>query len=46
MASLDSRGMVGRINERDHKILLQTKYISCEPHSLREEMLTSKYLLP
>ena len=34
MASLDPRGLIGRIYVGDHKTLLHTKYISCGPHGL------------
>ena len=37
LANLDPRGMVGRIYEGDHKILLHTKYISCGPHGFTED---------
>ena len=37
VASLDPRGMVGRIYVGDHQKLLHTKYISCGPHGFREE---------
>ena len=37
MASLDPRGMVGRIYVGDHLSLLHTKYLSSGPHSFREE---------
>ena len=32
VASLDHRGLIGRIYVGDHKTLLQSKYISCGPH--------------
>ena len=37
MASLDPRGLIGRIYVGDHKTLLHTKYISSGPHGFREE---------
>ena len=37
MASLDPRGLIGRIYVGHHKALLHTKYISCGPHGFREE---------
>ena len=37
MASLDPRGMVGRIYVGDHLTLLHTKYLSSEPYGFREE---------
>ena len=37
MASLDSRGLIGRIYVVDHYTLLHTKYISSGPHGFREE---------
>ena len=37
MASLDPRGLIGRIYVGDHKTLLYTKYISSGPHGFREE---------
>ena len=37
MASLDPRGMVGRIYKGDHLTLLNTKYLSSGPHGFREE---------
>ena len=37
VANLDHMGMVGSINEGDHKILLHTKYLSYGPHGFREE---------
>ena len=36
-ASLDPRGLIGRIYVVDHYTLLQTKYISSGPHGFREE---------
>ena len=39
MASLDPRGIVGRIFEGDHLTLLPTKYLSSGPHGFREEDL-------
>ena len=37
MASLDPRGLIGRIYVVDHYTLLYTKYISSGPHGFREE---------
>ena len=37
MASLDPRGMVGRVNVEDHQTLLHTKSVSSGPHGFREE---------
>ena len=37
VASLDPRGLIGRIYVGDHYTLLHTKYISCGPHGFREE---------
>ena len=37
MASLDPRGLIGRIYVGDHQTLLYTEHISCEPHGFREE---------
>ena len=37
MASLDPRGLIGRIYVGDHQTLLYTKYISSGPHGFREE---------
>ena len=37
VASLDPRGMVGRIYVVDHLTLLHTKYLSSGPHGFREE---------
>ena len=37
VASLDPRGMIGRIYVGDHYTLLQSKYISSGPHDFREE---------
>ena len=37
VASLESRGLTGRIYVGNHLTLLQTKYISCGPHSFRDE---------
>ena len=36
-ASLDPRGLIGRIYIGDHKTLLHTKYISSGPHGFRVE---------
>ena len=37
MASLDPRGLIGRIYVVDHDTLIHTKYISSGPHGFREE---------
>ena len=37
VASLEPRGLTGRIYAGDHLTLLHTKYISCEPHGFGEE---------
>ena len=37
VASLGTRGLIGRIYVEDHYTLLHTKYISCGPHGFREE---------
>ena len=37
VASLDPRGLIGRIYVVDHYTLLHTKYISSGPHGFREE---------
>ena len=37
MASLDPRGLIGRIYVGDHLTLLHIKYIRCGPHGFREE---------
>ena len=37
MASLEPRGLIGRIYVGDHYTLLHIKYISCGPHGFREE---------
>ena len=37
VASLDHRGLIGRIYVGDHYTLLHTKYISSGPHGFREE---------
>ena len=37
MASLDPRGLIGRIYVVGHYTLLHTKYISSGPHGYREE---------
>ena len=39
VASLDPRGLIGRIYLGDHYTLLHTKYISSGPHGFREEDL-------
>ena len=38
MASIDPRGLIGRIYVGDHNTLLYTQYISCWPHGFREEV--------
>ena len=37
VASLDPRGMAGRIYKGDHLTLLNTNYLSSRPHGFREE---------
>ena len=37
MASLDPRGLIGRIYVGHNYTLLHTKYRSCGPHGFREE---------
>ena len=37
MASLDPRGLIGRIYVVDHYTMLHTKYISSDPHGFRKE---------
>ena len=37
MATVDPRGLIGRIYVGDHLSLLPTKYISSRPHGFREE---------
>ena len=37
LASLDPRGMIGRIYVSDHLTLLQTKYLSSGTYGFREE---------
>ena len=37
VASLDPRGLIGRIYVGDHRTSLHTKYISPGPHGVREE---------
>ena len=39
-ASLDHRGLIGRIYVDNQKTLLCTKYISCDPHSFREDYIS------
>ena len=34
------RGLIGRINVGDHRTLLHTKYVSCEPDGFREDFLS------
>ena len=40
MASLDPRGLIGRIYVGVHYTLLHTKYISSGPHGFREDFLS------
>ena len=37
VASLEPRGLIGRIYVGDHYTLLHIQYISCGPHGFREE---------
>ena len=37
VATLDPRGLIGRIYEGDHETLLHAKYVSCGPQGFREE---------
>ena len=37
VASLDPRGLIGRIYLGGHKTLLHAKYISCGPYGFRQE---------
>ena len=37
VASLGSRGLIGRIYVGEHKTLLHIKYVSCGYHGFREE---------
>ena len=37
VASLNPRGLIGRIYVGDHETLLHTKYVSCGPHGFRPE---------
>ena len=37
VASLDPRGLFGKIYVEDHQTLLHTKYISCGSHAFKEE---------
>ena len=41
MASLDPRGLIGKVYVGDHYTLPHTKYISCGPHGFREEDFVS-----
>ena len=41
VASLDPRGLIGRIDVGDHYSLLHTKYISSGLHGFREEDFVS-----
>ena len=43
MASLDPRGLIGRIYVGDPQTLLHTKYVSHGPHGLREEDFLNFY---
>ena len=43
VASLDHRGLIDRIYVEDHQTLLLTKYISCGPHGLREDLSFPPY---
>ena len=38
-ASLDPRGLIGRILVGDHLTLLHNKYVCCGPHGFREYLL-------
>ena len=40
VATLDLRGLTGRIYVGDTKTLLHTEYISCGPHGFREDFLS------
>ena len=40
VASLEPRGLIGRIYVGDHNTLLHTQYISCGPHGFREDVLS------
>ena len=40
MASLDPKGLIGRIYVGGHYTLLHTKYISSGPHGFREDFLS------
>ena len=42
--NLDPRGFIGRIYEVAHLTLLQTKYVSCVPHSFKEEIFKFVFL--
>ena len=41
MASLEPRGLIGRIYVGDHYTLLHTQYINCGSHDFREEAFLS-----
>ena len=43
VASLEPKGLIGRIYVGDHYTLLQTQYISSGPHGFREEDFFSHY---
>ena len=43
VASLDPKGLIGRIYVGDHQTLLHTKYISCGPHEFREKVFKSSH---
>ena len=45
VASLDPRGLIGRIYVVDHYTFLHTKYISSGPHGFREEDFLSFSIL-
>ena len=45
VASLEPRGLIGRIYIRDHYTLLHTKYIICGPHGFREEYSLSFHII-
>ena len=46
MASLDLRGMVGRIYEGDHLTFLNTKYLSSGLHGFREDFFSFSHYKP
>ena len=43
VASLELRGLIGRIYVGDHYTLLHTQYINCGPNGFREEDFLSHY---